>query len=200
MKKILTILGHPCDDSYCNALFEEYIKGAQKAGNTVKTLKLGELEFTPILKEGYKNMPELEPALVNAQQLITWADHITFVYPTWWATPPALVKSFIERVFVPGFAFKYKRRDETPFLMRKIFVAWDQFLKNKSARVIVTMDAPPWINIRIIGDPGFKMMKDICNFSGIKPVYRSYFGSVKMSMDEQRKKWLQKAYKLGLNE
>ena len=35
------------------------------------------------------------------------------------------------------------------------------------------------------------------NFCGIKPVKRTYFGSVKVSTEVQRKKWLLKAEQLG---
>ena len=57
------------------------------------------------------------------QQDILWADHLVFVYPNWWSTVPALLKGLIDRMFVPGFAFKY--RENSPF--------WDKLLKGKTA-------------------------------------------------------------------
>ncbi len=33
---------------------------------------------------------------MKAQEDIKWSNHLVFVYPTWWATPPALLKAFIE--------------------------------------------------------------------------------------------------------
>lgn len=41
------------------------------------------------------------------------AEHIVFFYPTWWGTVPALLKAFFERLFLPGFAFRY--REGSPF-------------------------------------------------------------------------------------
>jgi putative NADPH-quinone reductase len=107
--------------------------------------------------------------------------------------PPALLKVFIEMVFSSGFAYKYK---ESP---RR--VTWEKKLKGKSARILTTMDAPVWYYKWVVGDPSFKMMrKGVLNFCGVKPVYKNYFGSVKMSSKKQRKKWLEKIYKVGLNE
>lgn len=191
MKKILVIFGHPLKESLCGALANEYIKGAKKSGNEVKTLYLGDLNFNPILEKGYKETQELEPDLIEAQKFIKCADHLVFVYPTWWASPPALLKAFIERVFLPDFAFQFKKS--------KRLVSWDKLLINKTARLIVTMDSPPWYYKWIVRDPGYKVMKDILTFCGIKPVKKHYFGSVKLSTTEKRKKWLEKIYKIGLD-
>jgi putative NADPH-quinone reductase len=32
-----------------------------------------------------------------ARELILWAEHLVFVYPTWWGTMPALLKGFLDR-------------------------------------------------------------------------------------------------------
>jgi putative NADPH-quinone reductase len=134
----------------------------------------------------------IEPDIKSAQADIKWAKHFGFVYPTWWATPPALLKAFIERILLPGFAFKYKES--------KRIVAWDKFLDGKTARIISTMDTPPLFYTWIIGDPGFKMMKQILNFCGIRPVKKTYFGSVKMSSEATRQKWIDKCYDIGRND
>ena len=46
----------------------------------------------------------VEKDLLQARRLISWADHIVFVYPTWWGTMPALLKGFLDRVLAPDFA------------------------------------------------------------------------------------------------
>ncbi len=193
MKKILVIKSHPKKDSFCNALAKKYVAGVNKSGNEVKILNLRDLNLEKFIKYEHKKNPKLSTDLLGAQKLIAWSNHLVFVYPTWWATPPALLKVFFEILFHPGFAYKYKKPTG-------IALKWDKLLENKSARIIVTMDSPPWYYKWFIGDPGFKMMKDIMNFCGIKPVYKNYFGSVKMSSENKRKNWLEKIYKIGLNE
>lgn len=192
MKKILVMLGHPSNESFSSYLSEKYCEGAKASGNEIKRINVGELTFSPFLKNGYSKEQMVEPDIQNAQEQIKWADHLVFVYPTWWATPPALLKAFIERTLLPGFAFKYKKS--------KYVVAWDKFLNGKSARIISTMDTPPLYYKWVIGDPGYKMMKDILNFCGIKPISKIYLGSVKMSSEATRQKWLSKCYDMGQND
>ena len=189
-KKVLIIQGNPDKKSFCHALAESYKKGALGSKADVKEIKIGEIEFNPNLRFGYKKRVELEEGLIESQHLIKWADHLVFVYPTWWGTMPALLKGFIDRVFLPGFGFQY--RDDS--------VWWDKLLKGKSARLIVTMDTPPWYFRLIYGQPGHKAMKkSTLGFCGIKPVRISSIGPVKSSKKRKRTNWLNRAQKLGEN-
>jgi NAD(P)H dehydrogenase (quinone) len=193
MKKMLIIKAHPREDSFCNALTEQYIAGAGKSGNVIKIIDLIKLDLEEFLKNGHKPSPELTPDLLKARELISWADHITFTYPTWWATPPAILKLFIERIFEPGFAYKYlESKGSIP--------QWDKLLMGRTARVLSTMDSPPFYMNLIVGDPGGKMMKDITKFTGIKLLGKHYFGAVRTSSQTQRERWIEKAYKIGKNE
>jgi putative NADPH-quinone reductase len=93
----LVILGHPNADSLGSAIAERYAQGAQHHAN-VKVLRLAELEFAPY-SLGYGKPLPLESDLQHAQELIVWAEHLVFVYPTWWGNMPALLSGFLERVF-----------------------------------------------------------------------------------------------------
>lgn len=187
-KKVLIILGHPNKETFCGGLAESYKKGALKSGAEVKEILISDLRFDPVLHHGYKKIQQLEPDLVEVQELIKWAEHLVFVYPTWWATMPALLKGFIDRVFLPGFAFKY--RENSAF--------WDKYLTGKSARIIVTMDAPAWYNFLAYGNAGQKAMKrGTLQFCGINPVKVTTIGSVKGMKKEQLTNWLTKTEKLG---
>lgn len=187
-KKILLILGHPNKETFCGSLLERYKKGALKTGAEIKEIFVGDLNFDPILHRGYKEIQELEPDLVKAQELIKWAEHLVFVYPTWWATMPALLRGFFDRVFLPGFAFKY--RENSSF--------WDKYLTGRSARVITTMDAPAWYNFLVYSNAGQKVLKrGTLQFCGIKPVKVTTIGGVKAMKKEQLTNWLAKVEKLG---
>lgn len=193
MKKIVVIKAHPRKNSFCSALADEYTKGAENSGNEVKVLKLRELNLEEFIKFGHSDIPELPEDLKGAQRLILWADHLVFVHPIWWAVPPALLKVFIEIVFLSGFAFKYQSPNGS-------IPKWDKLFSEKSARLIATMDSPPLYYRFVLGDPGFKMMKANLNFCGITPVKKNYFGSIKMSSEEKKKQWLEKAYQIGFKE
>lgn len=185
---ILVVNGHPDPDSFNAALASAYVAGATGSGAEVRSIELNRISFNPHLSFGYRKRTELEPDLLRAQELIRWADHLVFVYPIWWGAMPALLKGFIDRVFLPGFAFKY--RENSSF--------WDKLLTGKSARLIVTMDTPTWYNKLAYRSAGHRVMRDnILKFCGIKPVRITEFTPIKPSTREQRTKWLEQTKKLG---
>jgi putative NADPH-quinone reductase len=187
-KRILVILGHPDSDRFCGAIAAAFIEGARDAGHEVRLISLGDLSFDPVLHKGYTKIQELEPDLVATQEAIRRAQHLVFVYPVWWGGMPALLKGFIDRVFLPGFAFQY--REGSRF--------WDRLLSGRSAQLLVTMDTPPWYYRLVYRMPGHNQMKrTILEFSGIKPVAIRSFGPVRGSSQQQREKWLGKSMEYG---
>ncbi len=187
--KILIINGHPDKESYNYAIFESYKKGAATSGAEVKEIRIGELNFNPNLQFGYRKRTELEPDLLDAQEKIKWADHLVWIYPVWWGSVPAMMKGFIDRVFLPGFAFK-KRENS---------VWWDKYLTGKTARLICTLDQPSWYYKWIYGGPSHKAMKKLTlGFIGVKRVKITTIGPLRLSTDAFRAKWLKKIEKLGL--
>ncbi|MBF6032402.1 NAD(P)H-dependent oxidoreductase [Pseudomonas sp. P155] len=183
-KRILLILGHPSGASFCAALAERYVQSAIDAGHEVRQLRLGELDFDPVLREGYRQIQALEEALSVAQSDILWAEHLTLVYPIWWGGIPALLKGFFDRVFLPGFAFKYRKGKAFP----------DKLLKGRTAHLLVTMDTPPWYYRWFYRMPGLhQVRKTTLEFCGIKPLRTLTFGPVLGSSDHQRKTWLRQA-------
>ena len=169
-KKVLVILGHPSKQSFNNALAEAYAEGAKKAGAEVQKLAISDLKFDPILHDGYNRIQELEPDLKKAQELIRWAEHIVWVYPTWWASMPALMKGFIDRIFLPGFAFNF----------RKGSPLWDKHLKGRTSHLIVTMGGPPLYYRFALFSPGIRMMdKGTLGFCGIKVKCRTIIGRIR---------------------
>ena len=187
-KRILVILGHPNTDSFCAAIADSYSEGAQAAGHEVRRIAVGDLAFDPVLRLGYAGSQPLEPDLAAAQAAIAWAQHLVFVYPVWWGAMPALLKGFIDRVFLPGFAFKY--RSGSPL--------WDRLLAGRSAHLFVTMDSPPWYYRWVYRMPGHQQMKrTILEFSGVKPVGITSFGPVRGSSVQRREKWLERVKGFG---
>ena len=188
-KRILMILGTPKNNSFCHALSEAYAQGARSKGHVVRQLKLGEMTYDPVLRDGYEHSQQLEPDLLEAQRQIHWAEHLVFVYPVWWGGIPALLKGFFDRTFLPGFAFKYRNRSQL----------WDKLLSGRTADLLVTMDTPPWYFRWIYGAPGHRQMtRTILGFSGIKTRRLAEFAPVRPSSEEQRQSWLRRAEALGV--
>jgi NAD(P)H dehydrogenase (quinone) len=189
-KNILLILGHPSENSFCKALLDAYRTGAERAGATCKTIYISQLNFNVNLSDGYKTgeAMQLEDDLVASQQLIQWADHVVMAYPNWWGFMPAIAKGFIDRVFLPGFAFKHQSG--------KIFP--EKLLKGKSMRLLVTMDTPKWWFYLIYRASQYQILKDIVfGYVGFNPVRFSTFGFIRKSTDKLRNTWLRKVEQLG---
>ena len=187
-KRVLVILGHPSGQSFCAALANQYAESANSAGNEVRLLKLGDLRFDPILHEGYNPTQPLEPDLLNAQAAITWAEHLVFVFPIWWGGIPALMKGFLDRILLPGFAFQYRKGKAFP----------DKLLKGRSAHLLVTMDTPPWYYRWVYRMPGLhQIRKTTLAFCGIKPTATLTFGPILNATPHQRDAWLLEARKLA---
>lgn len=187
-KRVLIILGHPSTDSFCGAIATCYFEAATQVGCEVRIVQLGALNFDPVLHEGYNQIQTLEQDLLDAQADIMWAEHLVFVFPLWWGGVPALLKGFIDRTFLPGFAFKYRQGKAFP----------DKLLIGRTAHLLVAMDTAPWYYKWVYWMPGLhQMRKHTLAFCGIKPLTTLMFGPVLTSTTTQRQRWLQQAMTLA---
>ena len=186
--KILIINGHPNKSSLCAAIAEKYKNGALDSGAEVQEIVVADLNFNPNLMHGYQKRMDLEPDLLDAWEKIKWADHLVWVHPVWWGSLPAITKGFIDRLFLPGMAFRYRENS----------VWWDKLLTGKTARIIATLDQPGWYYWLMYSQPSINQLKkSTLEFCGVKPVKTTCFGIVKTATPLQREKWLRKAFELG---
>ncbi len=189
-KNILLILGHPSKNSFNKALLNAYQTGAESTGANCKTIYIADLHFDVNLADGYKTgkADQLENDLVTAQQLFQWADHVVLVFPNWWGAMPAVTKGFIDRLFLPGFAFKNHSGKAFP----------EKLLKGKSMRVLVTMDTPKfWFYLVHRASLYLILKKVVFGYVGFKPIRFSTFGFMRRSTAAIRSNWLKKVEQLG---
>lgn len=187
-KKVLIINGHPNEGSFNFGVANAYENGARSVGAEVKHLVVSQLKFNPNLEFGYQKRTPLEPDLIAAWESIQWAEHLVWVHPVWWGGLPAIMKGFIDRLFLPGMAFQYRENS----------IQWDKLLKGKTAHIITTLDQPSWYYRLVYGRPSVNQLKkSTLEFCGISPVKVTYLGIVKTSDFNVRKKWLEKIEQLG---
>ena len=187
-KKVLIINGHPNEGSFNFGVANAYENGARSVGAEVKHLVVSELKFNPNLEFGYQKRTPLEPDLIAAWESIQWAEHLVWVHPVWWGGLPAIMKGFIDRLFLPGMAFQYRENS----------IQWDKLLKGKTAHIITTLDQPSWYYRLVYGRPSVNQLKkSTLEFCGISPVKVTYLGIVKTSDFNVRKKWIEKIEQLG---
>ncbi len=187
MPSVLIINANPKTSSLNAALAEHYAQSVREGGATCSVVHLHDLTFDANLAEGYSAPQPLEPDLLRIQEQITRADHLVFVTPVWWGGLPARFKGLLDRVLLPGFAFRFEKGKAFP----------QRLLKGKTARIIATMDTPVWYFRFVMGDPLMKMLKQpVLGLCGVKVTGRNYFGPVVGSKETVREAWkaaLQKA-------
>ncbi|MBN1916216.1 NAD(P)H-dependent oxidoreductase [Candidatus Dojkabacteria bacterium] len=188
MKKVLIINGHPNKSSFNFGVAKAYREGAKQAKAEIKEIVIAKLKFNPNLHFGYQKRTKLEPDLLTAWEKIKWADHLVWVHPVWWGGFPAIMKGFIDRLFLPGFTYKF----------RKNSIWWDGLLKGKTARIITTLDQPRFFYLFAFGQPSINQLKrSILEFCGVRPIKITCIESMKHLNREGRKKCLEKIQALG---
>jgi putative NADPH-quinone reductase/1,4-dihydroxy-2-naphthoate octaprenyltransferase len=189
--RVLIILGHPREESLCGALAQAFREGAEQAGVETRLLALATMSFDPHVRLSSPEEQPLEPDLQRAKDWLCWAEHLVFVYPTWWGTMPALLKGFLDRLVMPGFAFEFYGPGATD---------WQGLWNGKSAQLVTTMDTPPAVYRWLYRAPGKHAMRNATlGFCGVKPVHTLVAGPVRTSTLEQRRRWIEGARRTGFN-
>lgn len=156
---MLIIYAHPNKKGHCGFILKEVLKMLQKKNQDYKLLDLYEMNYDPVLqKEEHYTSGRRKVDRVNleTQDLIKANDKFIFIYPTWWNNMPAILKGFLDRVFVSYFAFKIEGKFPT------------KLLKGKAA-VFSSTGGPRIFSKFFVKDRGLKtIVRDTLNFCGIK--------------------------------
>lgn len=183
--RALVILGHPRRRSLCGSIADAYADSARSAGADARVLALGDLDFDPVLRAGYEAPQPLEPDLVRAQESIEWATHVAWVYPVWWGATPALLKGFLDRALQPGWAFNARSKGRPEGL-----------LAGRSARLLITMDAPGWFDRWFYAASARRsMQRATLWYTGFSPVRTRVFSEVLHADAARRSQWLARVRK-----
>lgn len=186
-KKILVLAANPKKDGFTNRLAEAYANSAGKH-HEVQLLDISDMEFNLDLKGGYDQEQSMEASLKSFQTAIQWCEHLVIFTPIWWGSLPAKLKGLIDRTFLPGFAFQYEKGKSIP----------TKLLLGKTARIVMTMDTPPWYYLLFQGAPALKQLKGATlKFVGFNSVRSKMIGPIMNSTIESRSKWLSDITKLG---
>lgn len=173
---VLVINGHPRADSLSTAFTQAYAEGARQSGIEPEVLTVANLHFDINVTTRHNHEQEVEPDISRSRQLISWANHIVFIYPTWWGTIPALLKGFFDRVLVAGFAFEETEGG----------TGYEPLLRGRTAELITTMDTPRLVYQLIYRAPGHNAMRrSILGFCGFTVTRVMSFGPVKKA-DESK--------------
>jgi len=173
MSNLLIVTAHPTSKNLTQVMAKIYQEAKEQAGDNVEVIDLYQdkpLEFLSF--ETHEDLSQKDETREYYQAKITQADEIVFIYPFWWGSMPAILKNWIDQVFMSGFAFKYDESGRPKGL-----------LNGKRAKVISTSGAPTfWYCLNGIRRANKKIWKQtIIEFCGMKFEGYHLFGGVDTS-------------------
>ena len=187
---LLIIYAHPNPKSFTAAVKENLLNGINKS-HSLEFIDLYSEKFDPILiiNENKRRRDLIfDPEMEKYRNAIQKAEHIIFIYPVWWGGFPSILKGFIEKVFVSGFAYSFKENKETNIFPKGL-------MKGKQVSFFCTMDSPWLVSIL---DPGwFSMKYAIFNYCGFSKIKRYCLSGLKRKTNLQREAWLKKVFRIA---
>ena len=106
--RVLYVYCHPVPESFHGAVRDVALEGLRRR-HDVDLLDLYAEGFDPVLgaeeRRRYhdveRNREGIEPYLIRLRK----AEGLVVQFPTWCFGPPAMLKGWLDRVIIPGFAF-----------------------------------------------------------------------------------------------
>ncbi len=118
--KTLVLYAHPCADSFNAAVHDTVISTLDGRGWELDDCDLNAEGFEPVLTEAerrsYHNVPDnIAPVAAYVDRLRV-AEALVLVFPVWNFGYPAILKGFLDRVFLPDVSFKLEQGQVRPGL------------------------------------------------------------------------------------
>lgn len=161
--KLLVVFSHPCPESYGAALYEMTCRTLRAAGHELRTHDLYAEDFNPVLSTEERRIYLTDTAAIIAKHPdhvanLQWAEGLVVIYPTWYYGAPAMLKGWLERVWLPGITFEVAEGKQKRTIPK---------LQNIRLLVGITTSGSPWWWIRLIDDPGRSLWT-----RGLRPLFQ----------------------------
>jgi NAD(P)H dehydrogenase (quinone) len=147
--RTLIIYCHPCADSFNAALLAAAQHGLRAAKHEIKIIDLYADQFNPVFSAQEKrdylpNTQAIIQTVAPQVEMIRWAESLVFIFPTWFYGPPAMLKGWFERVWLPGVAFKVPDKPGG-----KAGPGMQHIMRLS----VITSSGSPWWWLKLIRDP-----------------------------------------------
>jgi NAD(P)H dehydrogenase (quinone) len=168
----LSVVGHPSPMSFSHKMADRAVRTLREVGVDVS--------HHDLYAEGFEPVRGGDALVTLHRQELAAADILLVFHPNWWSMPPALLKGWIDRTFVPDVAYR-----DAPIGLPPIG------LLTAKALVFNTGDTPPEREREVFGDPMQRIWETgVLGFCGITTVARRMYAPVTSSTSEQRDLWL----------
>jgi putative NADPH-quinone reductase len=148
--RILVLYAHPNPASYSAALHRKVVETLRNGGHEVDDCDLYAEKFDPVLsyeeRVTYLDIPGNREPVKEYVRRLRQAEGLVLVFPVWNFGFPAILKGFLDRVFLPGVSFRLEDGLATPALTHvRVIVA------------VTTYGSPRW-RAFLVGDPPRKVV------------------------------------------
>ena len=126
--RIFIVHAHPEPQSFCSAMKDAAVEIFQNLGHEVQVSDLHQMKWNPVAsggdfevrsqpdylvyaleqRESYKS-GQLSSDIQAEIEKLKWCDLLIFNFPMYWFSVPAIMKGWIDRVFVSGLCYGGKR-------------------------------------------------------------------------------------------
>ncbi|MGW4745668.1 NAD(P)H-dependent oxidoreductase [Streptomyces sp. NPDC004290] len=187
--RVAVYLAHPRTGSFNHAVFDAVVAELRERGAEVVAHDLCAEGFPAVLSadetgtvEEAGRAQESQVALHRAE--VATVDAMVFIHPNWWGMPPAVLAGWVQRVLVPGVAYKLGAAEGEPVGLLKV----------GKALVLNTSDTPAEREESEFGDPLERIWSAcVLPYVGVSEVRRVVFRTVADSTEETRGDWLDQA-------
>jgi NAD(P)H dehydrogenase (quinone) len=158
--RVLVVHCHPDPASLVSAAKDRVVAGLARGGHETRFTDLYADGFEPRMSSEERRShaePGVVPELQRYADDLAWAEALVLVYPTWWSGQPAMLKGWIDRVWVSGVAWELP---EGANILRPL-------LTNIRRIVVVTTHGSPKYMNALEGETGkrvaFRAIRAMCS-------------------------------------
>ncbi|MGW3997699.1 NAD(P)H-dependent oxidoreductase [Amycolatopsis sp. NPDC004772] len=152
-KPVVVLLAHPRPGSFNHALAARVVDALERAGVPVWFHDLYAEGFDPVLtaEEAYTSgsraeeflAAEPDPLVRRHRSELAEAGGLVAIHPNWWGKPPAILGGWLDRILVPGVAYRLDDAGGAP----------ESLLSLRRLLVVNTSDTPEERERTLFGDP-----------------------------------------------
>jgi NAD(P)H dehydrogenase (quinone) len=149
--RVLYLYCHPLDESFHGGIRAAALAALERAGHTVDLCDLYAEGFDPVLsaeaRRRYHDESVNQQGLEDYVTRLRAAEGLVVQFPTWSFGPPAMLKGFFDRLFMPGVGFDIS----DPARVKPM-------LQNITKVIGVSTYGRPWTRAFAVGDPPKKLI------------------------------------------
>lgn len=189
--KTTIIYAHPSRDSFNHSLLTTIKSEMERRRTDFEVIDLHQDNFNPVYSAAeFANFAAgnaLDPLIKKYQDILLNTDQLVFVFPIWWNDVPAIIKGFIDKVMLKGYAYEINASGAIHGKMTHI-----------KATLIVTTSGAPTVYIKTFAGNGIQeiFIDATLKQLGFKDVRWHNFGGIDHATKEQLEQYLQEVQAL----